>query len=155
MPDSGERGARRLSERLAARERSMHDDVLICECEMVTRGMLSEAIQGRPNATLDDLRRLLRLGMGPCQGGFCGYRAAALCHEIGGVDARAANRLLRTFLENRWLGLEPILYGDQVRQAVLDEWIFQGLLDVDHLPLPDPGPFEQRLAALAAQDGAA
>ena len=28
----------------------------------------------------------------------------------------------------------PILYGDQLRQARLDDWIFQGLLDVGHLP---------------------
>ena len=28
----------------------------------------------------------------------------------------------------------PILYGDQLRQARLDDWIFQGLLDVEHLP---------------------
>jgi glycerol-3-phosphate dehydrogenase len=28
----------------------------------------------------------------------------------------------------------PILYGDQLRQACLDDWIFQGLLDVEHLP---------------------
>ena len=28
----------------------------------------------------------------------------------------------------------PILYGDQLRQARLDDWIFQGVLDVEHLP---------------------
>jgi len=28
----------------------------------------------------------------------------------------------------------PILYGDQLRQARLDDWIFQGLLGVQHLP---------------------
>jgi glycerol-3-phosphate dehydrogenase len=27
----------------------------------------------------------------------------------------------------------PILYGDQLRQARLDDWIFQGVLDVGHL----------------------
>ena len=27
-----------------------------------------------------------------------------------------------------------ILYGDQLRQARLDDWIFQGILDVEHLP---------------------
>ena len=39
----------------------------------------------------------------------------------------------------------PILYGDQLRQARLDDWIFQGLLDVEHLPedttrAPEPEP---------------
>jgi glycerol-3-phosphate dehydrogenase len=39
-----------------------------------------------------------------------------------------------SFLEERWKGVHPILYGDQVRQARLDDWIFQGLLGVQHLP---------------------
>ncbi len=48
---------------------------LICECELVTRTMLENAAQQNPTLTLDDLRRDVRLGMGPCQGGFCTYRA--------------------------------------------------------------------------------
>ena len=47
----------------------------------------------------------------------------------GGSDG-----LLQMFLQHRWQGLEPILYGDQMRQAVLDDWIFQGTLDIEHLP---------------------
>ena len=43
-------------------------------------------------------------------------------------------RALRDFLQERWKGVWPILYGDQLRQARLDDWIFQGLLDVEHLP---------------------
>jgi len=27
----------------------------------------------------------------------------------------------------------PVLYGDQLRQVRLDDWIFQGVLDVEHL----------------------
>ena len=38
------------------------------------------------------------------------------------------------FLQERWKGVWPILYGDQLRQARLDDWIFQGLLDVEHVP---------------------
>ena len=44
---------------------------LICECELVTRTMLENAARQNPTITLDDLRRDVRLGMGPCQGGFC------------------------------------------------------------------------------------
>ena len=39
-----------------------------------------------------------------------------------------------TSSQERWKGVWPILYGDQLRQARLDDWIFQGLLDVEHLP---------------------
>jgi glycerol-3-phosphate dehydrogenase len=112
----------------------MHDDQLVCECELVPRRAIVDELERGRRMTLDDVRRVLRLGMGPCQGGFCTYRAAALLQAAGGIDAAEADELLVRFLHHRWLGIEPILYGDQARQAVLDEWIFQGLLDVEHLP---------------------
>ncbi len=46
---------------------------------------------------------------------------------------RRATSLL-AFLRERWKGVWPILYGDQLRQVRLDDWIFQGVLDVGHLP---------------------
>ena len=54
---------------------------LVCECELVTRAMLEDAVANNPTVTLDDLRRDVRLGMGPCQGGFCTYRAVGILHE--------------------------------------------------------------------------
>ena len=84
------------------------------------------------------MRRQLRLGMGPCQGGFCIYRAAGVLHEARAHSAAAANADLRNFLQERWKGVSPLLWGDQLRQARLDDWIFQGLLDVEHLPPASP-----------------
>jgi glycerol-3-phosphate dehydrogenase len=72
--------------------------------------------------------------MGPCQGGFCIYRAAGILHGVGRLDGAEASASLRHFLQERWKGVWPILYGDQLRQARLDDWIFQGLLDVEHVP---------------------
>ena len=109
-------------------------DALVCECEMIPRHRLEQAMRDRPTANLDDIRRALRLGMGPCQGGFCIYRAAGILHEVGHLDGATANDALVDFLEERWKGTWPILYGDQLRQARLDDWIYQGLLDVEHLP---------------------
>jgi glycerol-3-phosphate dehydrogenase len=71
--------------------------------------------------------------MGPCQGGFCMYRATGIMYGIDGLSAEQANQALLDFLQERWKGVWPILYGDQVRQARLDDWIFQGVLDVGHL----------------------
>jgi glycerol-3-phosphate dehydrogenase len=88
----------------------------------------------RSSTILDDIRRALRLGMGPCQGGFCMYRATGILHDVERIDGLTANRSLRDFLQERWKGVQPILYGDQLRQARLDDWIFQGVLDVEHLP---------------------
>ncbi|MEZ5080487.1 MAG: anaerobic glycerol-3-phosphate dehydrogenase subunit GlpA [Thermoleophilia bacterium] len=134
MPVSAEDGATRVGARLARRERNLHDEKVVCECELVTRGLMVQEIDRKPLGNLDDLRRVLRLGMGPCQGGYCAHRATALVHERTDVSAGRAHELLHRFYDYRWLGLKPILYGDQVRQAVLDEWIINGTLDLEHLP---------------------
>jgi glycerol-3-phosphate dehydrogenase len=123
-----------LGARLAGRERTLHDDPLICECELVERAPLEAAMERLGTENLDDIRRALRVGMGPCQGGFCIYRATGILHSKQKLDASAANAALLRFLQERWKGVQPILYGDQLRQARLDDWIFQGLLDVEHLP---------------------
>ena len=123
-----------IGHRLAAREPVPQAEEIICECELITRARLEDTIKQRDTTSLDDIRRLLRLAMGPCQGGFCIYRATGILHQGGTVDEAGANRTLLDFLEERWKGIHPILHGDQLRQARLDDWIFQGILDVEHLP---------------------
>jgi glycerol-3-phosphate dehydrogenase len=123
-----------LGSRLRRREETLQEDQLICECELIDRATLEEAMRRRGTANLDDIRRSLRLGMGPCQGGFCIYRATGILHGVGRLDGVEAAGSLQHFVQERWKGVWPILYGDQLRQSRLDEWIFQGLLDVEHLP---------------------
>jgi glycerol-3-phosphate dehydrogenase len=123
-----------LGSRLRRREATLQDEQLICECELIGRGRLEHEMRRRGTANLDDLRRSLRLGMGPCQGGFCIYRATGILHGVERLDGADAAASLRSFVQERWKGVWPILYGDQLRQACLDDWIFQGLLDVEHLP---------------------
>ena len=123
-----------VGSRLDRREKTLQDEQLICECELIGRRSLEHALRERGTLNLDDIRRLLRLGMGPCQGGFCIYRATGIMHAVDRLDGAQAAMSLRMFLHERWKGVWPILYGDQLRQARLDDWIFQGLLDVEHLP---------------------
>ncbi len=75
-----------LGHRLHEVEENRLQGELVCECELVTRRMLEEAALRNPTVTLDDLRRDVRLGMGPCQGGFCTYRAAGILHELGAAE---------------------------------------------------------------------
>jgi glycerol-3-phosphate dehydrogenase len=138
LPDSEDRRTYWLGARLAEREKDLHDDQLVCECELIPRARLEAAIARRDTADLDDMRRTLRLGMGPCQGGFCIYRATGIMHALQDLDAEGARSALHDFLRERWKGVAPVLYGDQLRQARLDDWIFQGLLDVEHLPTRRP-----------------
>ncbi|MFN8445199.1 MAG: (2Fe-2S)-binding protein [Caldilineaceae bacterium] len=77
-----------LGHRLHEVEEHHLQSELICECELVTRTMLENAAAHNPTLTLDDLRRDVRLGMGPCQGGFCTYRAAGILHEMGKEDKK-------------------------------------------------------------------
>jgi glycerol-3-phosphate dehydrogenase len=134
LPDSEDGRFYELGARLRAREPRPRPEEIICECELITRDRLERAMERRHTANLDDIRRTLRLGMGPCQGGFCIYRATGILHGVERLDHLAANASLLAFLQERWKGVHPILYGDQVRQARLDDWIFQGLLGVQHLP---------------------
>ena len=134
LPGSGYHATYMLGERLQRKEKHLSDEQLICECELVPRWKVEEAIRRRATTNLDDVRRLLRLAMGPCQGGFCIYRATGILHALDGLSAEQADDSLLDFLKERWKGTWPILYGDQLRQARLDDWIFQGVLDVEHLP---------------------
>ena len=127
-------GTYMIGSRLERREDTLQDEQLICECELVGRSRLESAMRRRGTHNLDDIRRAMRLGMGPCQGGFCIYRATGILHAVDRLDGEEAAESLIHFLEERWKGVWPILYGDQLRQARLDDWIFQGLLDVEHLP---------------------
>jgi glycerol-3-phosphate dehydrogenase len=123
-----------LGERLARKEAHLKDEQMVCECELVSRSALEETITRTGSTNLDDIRRQLRLGMGPCQGGFCIYRAAGIMHGLDGISGEQADASLLAFLQERWKGSWPVLYGDQLRQSRLDDWIFHGILDVEHLP---------------------
>ena len=109
---------------------------LICECELVPSERVEAAIASGA-VTLDDVRRDSRLGMGPCQGGFCTYRAAGLLQERRQPAVRETNLALRDFLQERWKGLRPILWGQQLQQARLDELIYLGIMNADHLDTGD------------------
>ncbi len=82
-----------LGERLAVHEAEGGGDAaLICECELVTRPMLDQFLAERWPCSLDDVRRGTRLGMGPCQGAFCTFRAAGIVAEaVAGRVLRAAD----------------------------------------------------------------
>ncbi len=136
-----------LGHNLAHVEKEHAYGSLICECEMVTRQQVIDSITVSGAANLDDIRRETRLGMGPCQGGFCTYRAAAIWDEVKGEPmtdgagkpiehATSTGALLRHFLQERWKGLTAVMWGDQLRQARLDQLIYVDTLCVDLLPEP-------------------
>ena len=121
-----------LGARLDALEHGGLGGSLICECELIGRRQLEEAIAAYPQVpSLDDLRRDLRLGMGPCQGGFCAVRAAGILHEARDLPAEEAVGALRAFVAERFKGARPLLWGRHLRQFLLDEAIYRRTLGLD------------------------
>jgi len=120
-----------LGDRLRRLEHGETPGALICECELVTAPQIRTALDvGGDVVSLNDLRRDLRLGMGPCQGGFCATRAAALRHEhLRGAASTSTNvqrstDLLIEFANRRFSGMKPLLWGHNLRQALLAEQIY-------------------------------
>jgi glycerol-3-phosphate dehydrogenase len=126
-----------LGNRLKFVEKNRAKLNLICECELVTKDDVYHAIQEGRAKTIDDIRRQTRLGMGPCQGGFCTIRAVGIFHEETKQPVLSSNQLLHDFLAERQKGVRPILWGDQLKQALFDELIFKSILNVENLPLPE------------------
>lgn len=137
-----------LRGRLSELEHGHTPGALICECELVTApqiiAALDAGIRGENNVTsLNDLRRDLRLGMGPCQGGFCAVRAAAICHDHLRPEAAASAALLAEFAERRFGGVRPLLWGHNLRQALLAEQLYGrviGLTEAPPAPQTAPEP---------------
>jgi glycerol-3-phosphate dehydrogenase len=131
------------------------DADLVCECEFVTRSRLAEALEERPDSSLDDLRRTTRLGMGPCQGAFCIPRATAYLderHTSGGLapEAPQANDAMRAFVAERFRGTRPIAWGDQLTELWLSAGLFRGTFAADVLPGPPDRALDDAVAAGAA-----
>lgn len=101
-------------ERFATARQRYNPERLICECELVSEASLQEAIEASEFESLDDLRRDLRLGMGPCQAAFCAYRAAGLSSRLKPYSV--GKHFLGSFLDERWKGLRPLAWGHELRQ---------------------------------------
>ncbi|MFZ5943991.1 MAG: FAD-dependent oxidoreductase [Bacillota bacterium] len=111
----------------------------LCQCEMVSKRMLDEAVHGKEHFSLSDVRRITRLGMGPCQGTFCTLRAAGYFHESRSLKITEANKLLKDHIEERWKGTKPVLWGQQAQETQLTRGIYLGLLNLERLDSDNHG----------------
>ncbi len=123
-------GIHRLAAPLAHIERKVEYGDLLCECELVTRQQVREAVAAGVDE-LEDLRRRFRVGYGPCQGGFCVWRAAAMLSEgPRGATERDPLVDLERFVEERWRGQHTTIWGDQAKQLLLNQAIYRGIFDL-------------------------
>ncbi|MGA6924024.1 MAG: anaerobic glycerol-3-phosphate dehydrogenase subunit A, partial [Desulfosarcina sp.] len=110
-------------------------DLLLCECEMVPTSVFNEIAASLTNnghrPGLREMGQRSRVGKGPCQGSFCSLRMAAhMCNEGMLKDGEAVGEL-KDFLNERWRGIQPLLWGPAVSQAELQEALHCGLLNLD------------------------
>lgn len=140
-----------LGRRLDQLERGQLEGQLICECETATRPQIEASLAHSGSGIINDLRRDLRLGMGPCQGGFCAYRAAGILHESQNLPAADTNKALVDFLQERWKGVAPVLWGQHLRQMQLDAGIYLGLLGLDKLPTELSGLDRDRVGEIETE----
>ncbi|MBW2595631.1 MAG: anaerobic glycerol-3-phosphate dehydrogenase subunit A [Deltaproteobacteria bacterium] len=107
---------------------------IVCECELVTADDVERVAREIGARHIGDIQHRTRLGMGPCQGGFCTYRALGIMQEMGRMTPEESMRILREFLQRRFKGIKPALWGDQLREEQLVEGIYLGILDMEQEP---------------------
>jgi glycerol-3-phosphate dehydrogenase len=111
------------------------DDVLLCECEMVSKNTVDAVIESIHNQkATPDLRavgRRSRVGKGTCQGAFCSIRILAHLLEQGEIDSDQGLPDLKQFLSSRWKGMRPILWDTALIQEQLQEAMHCGLFGLE------------------------
>lgn len=58
------------------------DDTVVCRCEGITAGELRDAATGKGALELNRAKALSRVGMGRCQGRYCGHAAAEIVAAV-------------------------------------------------------------------------
>ena len=104
---------------------------LVCECEAVTAGEVQYAVENLTVKSLLDLRRRTRVGMGTCQGELCACRAAGLLQRFHTTTATQSLDQLSAFLNERWKGIQPVAWGDALRESEFTRWVYQGLCGLE------------------------
>lgn len=118
-----------LKDILKDMENSGKENELVCECEMVTLAEIKYVASDPATHYLNDIRLRTRLGMGTCQGTFCSLRAiAALEREYSHMTLTPAKNV-RSFLQERWNGLRPVLWGSQLTEIELTRSIYLSTLN--------------------------
>jgi len=103
---------------------------ILCDCELVRREEVERLLK---DETLKDFQNILhrtRLAKGTCQGGFCVFRLLGVLHDLRMME-EDSNKILEGFLEERWKGIRPVLWGTSLREEELVENIYKGIFNLN------------------------
>ncbi|MHA2024720.1 MAG: FAD-dependent oxidoreductase [Candidatus Thorarchaeota archaeon] len=116
----------------------------ICTCEPIIEAEIRFAIREEFPQTLNDLRRRLRLGTGPCQGTFCTYKAAGILSEELGLSGDDFLVDILDFRSERWKGIRPSMRGEQLAQEELAQGMYACVGNLDQSEVDyDIKPYEE------------
>ena len=115
---------------------SAHRGQILCDCEMIGREEVEEYLKEEKMKNLQDILTRTRLAKGTCQGGFCIYRLLGVMHDLK-LAGKDSNKILKGFLEERWRGIRPVLWGTALKEEELIESIYKGIFNLTPT-LPSP-----------------
>ncbi len=118
---------------------SINREETLCDCELVQRKEVDELLKTDKLKDLQDILHRTRLAKGTCQGGFCIHRLFGILHDLRMIEGDS-NEALKQFLEERWKGIRPILWGAALKEEELIESIYKGIFNL--IPTP-PSPLEE------------
>jgi len=72
---------------------ALADDTIVCRCESVSAGRIRELVQ-QGHVDHNEIKAMIRCGMGPCQGRMCSSAVQELIAEVSGIPP-ADSRLHR------------------------------------------------------------
>jgi len=116
-----------LKERL--KQFSKEQGETLCDCEFIPRKEIEEVLGREKLKEFQDILHRTRLAKGTCQGGFCAYRLFGVLHDLKMADGDT-NKILKAFLEERWKGIRPILWGTALKEEELIESIYKGIFNL-------------------------
>ena len=96
---------------------------LICECELITKKDIEQVVESEDTLDFHNIRRRVRVGFGPCQGTFCNSRLANLL--VSKKYNFNIEESILDFWAERLKGSISTSYGDQAKQVLLSDYIFQ------------------------------
>jgi NADPH-dependent 2,4-dienoyl-CoA reductase/sulfur reductase-like enzyme len=72
---------------------ALPDDAIVCRCEAVTAGELRRTVREMGAQEANRAKALCRVGMGRCQGRYCGHAGAEIIAHAAGVPVEVVGRL--------------------------------------------------------------
>ena len=101
----------------------------LCDCELIGREEVERLLKEGKVKVLQDILHRTRLAKGTCQGGFCVYRLLGMLNDLK-IAEEDSNKILKGFLEERWKGIRPLLWGTSLKEEELIESIYKGIFSL-------------------------